>query len=399
MSAPTILPPPSVTAKARGASAAATSPHPPIAVADANRSLGGASNPPAPTADASATEHPAPVPNSPHTQKNAACHPQSGVGDQTTETTQLPDESQCGVGGLGPILADPLLAMCADVVDDLERVRCANENRLRTLTTNEPDSDGELRGHGLSLDNPDVQRLAKLVDALKDAEHQGILNLQRSMRQHPLGPWVKAQVGVGEKQAARLLASIRDPFWNDLHQRPRGLRELWAYCGFHVLDTSAQFRDGSHTRTGAGVDQTRNTAHDQHGNQGDFGGVAPTRKRGEKANWNDDARKRTWLIAASCIKQADSPYRKIYDNTRIKYADALHTRDCVRCGPKGKPALAGSPLSAGHQHARAMRAMCKEILRDLWLEAKCIHETTAAPMGNSHARALTAPRSNHKDQP
>lgn len=258
--------------------------------------------------------------------------------------------------GLGPILADPLLALSADVVDDLERVRCANENRLRALTTpaDQEDEDGECRGHGLSVANPDVMRLAKLVDALKDAEHQAILNLNRTMRQHPLGAWVKAQTGVGEKQAARLLAAIRDPYWNDLHNRPRKLRELWAYCGFHVLDTGAHAACDSQTATGAGV--------------------APTRRRGEKANWNDNARKRAWLIAASCIKQADSPYRLVYDQTRTKYAEALHQSPCVRCGPSGKPAQPGTALSAGHQHARAMRAMCKEILRDLWSESKRIHE-------------------------
>lgn len=258
--------------------------------------------------------------------------------------------------GLGPVLADPLLALAADVLDDLERVRCANENRLRALTTpsGQEDVDGECRGHGLSTANPDVMRLAKLVDALKDAEHQAILNLNRVMRQHPLGAWVKSQTGIGNKQAARLLAAIRDPYWNDLHGRNRTLRELWAYCGFHVLDTSAQSQIDSHTSGGAGV--------------------APTRKRGEKANWNDDARKRTWLIAASCIKQADSPYRKVYDDTRTKYAEAVHQQPCVRCGPSGKPAQPDSPLSAGHQHARAMRAMCKEILRGFWTEARRIHQ-------------------------
>ncbi|QBC87857.1 hypothetical protein B6K05_017810 [Mycobacterium avium subsp. hominissuis] len=252
--------------------------------------------------------------------------------------------------GLGPILADPILAMAADVVDDLERIRCANENRLRTLT------DDSENGHGLSVHNPDVARLAALVDGLKASEHQAILNLQRVMRNHPLGAWVKASAGVGEKQAARLLGVIRDPYWNDLHGRPRKLRELYAYCGFHVL--------GSDT-----------TVHGTIGSPGVGGvGVAPARRRGQKANWNGDARKRVWLIAASCIKQANSPYRAIYDQAREKYADAVHPADCVRCGPSGKPAPAGTPLSAGHQHARAMRLMCKAILADIWAEAERIHK-------------------------
>lgn len=130
--------------------------------------------------------------------------------------------------GLGPILAEPTLATYADVVDDLEMVRVANANRLRQLT-----DDGE-HGHGLSLHNPDVMRLATLVDELGASEHKAILALQRVMRAHQLGPWVKSTAGVGEKQAARLLGCIRDPYWNDLHDRRRSLRELWAYCGLHV---------------------------------------------------------------------------------------------------------------------------------------------------------------------
>lgn len=237
------------------------------------------------------------------------------------------------MNGLGPILTDPTLAMCSDVVDDLEAVRIANANRLRQLT-----DDGEY-GHGLDERHPDVARLSAIVDSLAAAEHSAVLNLQRAMRKHPLGPWVKATQGVGEKQAARLLGAIRDPYWNDLHNRRRSLRELWAFCGLHVLDD----------------------------------GTAPARKRGQKANWHSEARKRVWLIAASCLKQLDSPYRKVYDETREKYADATHAVACHRCGPSGKPAPAGSPLSAGHQHARAMRAMCKEILRDLWREARRLH--------------------------
>jgi hypothetical protein len=277
--------------------------------------------------------------------------------------------------GLGPILADPMLAMAADIVDDLEAVRVANQNRFRALTTpaDQLDADGECRGHGLSLHNPDVMRLAALVDDLENAEHQAILNLQRVMKHHPLGVWVASTQGVGLKQAARLLGTIRDPYWNDLHNRPRRLRELWAYCGFHVLDTSTQILNGDHVPVGAGVDSDRNTTHSTTGSHHMCGGVAPTRKRGQKANWNDDARKRVWLIAASCIKKAESPYRAVYDATREKYAEAAHQTPCIRCGPAGKPALEGSPLSAGHQHARAMRAMSKEILRGLWEEARRIH--------------------------
>jgi hypothetical protein len=249
----------------------------------------------------------------------------------------------------GPILADPVLGLMADMVDDYESVRIANSNRLRQLC-----ADGT-HGHGMSTEHPEVRKLAAQVEQLQQLEHQAVLALQRAMRAHPLGGWVKTTKGVGEKQAARLLAAIRDPYWNDLHERPRTLYELWAYCGFHTVPADGEVDGPSR--------------------------VAPRRRRGHKVNWNTQARQRVWLVAQSCIKVTDSPYRDVYDATRLKYADAVHAVECVRCGPAGKPAQPGTPLSAGHQHGRATRAMCKEILRDLWREAANIH-TNQAQEGN-----------------
>lgn len=241
--------------------------------------------------------------------------------------------------GLGPILRDPLLTMSADILNDLESVRVANENRLRILTTpaDQSDKDGACRGHGLSPDHPDVRKLAALVEALQDAENQAVRNLQAAMRHHPLGYWVKQTVGVGEKQTARLIGSIGDPYWHDLENRARTLHELWSYCGWGDAKTQR-------------------------------------RLRGQKSNWSADARKRTWCIADSCIKQAHSPYRSVYDQARDKYADATHEDNCAQCGVKGKPAQPGTPLRDGHKHARGYRAMCKEILRDIWIESKKIHD-------------------------
>jgi hypothetical protein len=237
-----------------------------------------------------------------------------------------------------PQLADPHLAMAADVLDDLERVRIANENRLRQLTRSTEDSDGELRGFGLDEQHPDVARLAGLVDGLVKLEHEAELQLKRQLRRHPLGPWVKAARGVGEKQAARLLAAVGDPYWNTLHDRPRTVSELWAYSGYHTVE-----------------------------------GAAPVRARGQRANWSAAAKMRAHLVAVSIVK-AGGPYREVYDEARAKHADAVHQVECRRCGPSGRPAAVGSPVSAGHQHARALRAVCKAVLRDLWREAKRLHE-------------------------
>lgn len=309
-------------------------------------------NLPQPTTKTSATEIPAAATNLPDAHKRCDSQTMTGVGDQATETAQLMYDSQRLLGGLGAILADPTLAMCADVVDDLEKVKIANHNRLRTLTM-----EGD-HGQGMTLDHADVKRLADIVAVLDAAEHQAVLNLQRVMRAHPLGAFVKNSKGIGEKQAARLLASIRDPYWNDLHNRPRKLRELYRFCGMDVVGTSAQTRIEGQTANGAGV--------------------APSKRRGERVHWSPDARMRLWLIASKCVMVGHGgPYRAVYDEGRIKYADAVHAQECKRCGPKGKPAEAGSPLSAGHQNARAIRLIAKAILRDLWTESKRIHEASA----------------------
>jgi hypothetical protein len=274
------------------------------------------------------------------------------------------------------VLADPLLALAADVLDDLERVRIANENRLRQLTRDETDKDGEERGFGLTLDHPDVARLAALVDDLKQAEHDATLNLKRMVRRHLLGPWIKAAKGVGEKQGARLLASIGDPYWNTLHGRPRTVSELWSYCGYHVLPASQTPVDTQIASAGGALNSS-NPDQTLNGTQTRIVGVAATRQRGTKINWSATAKMRARLIAESIVK-AGGPYREIYDEGRTKYADAVHQVECKRCGPAGEPAQPGSALSDGHKHARALRLVSKTILRDLWREAKRLHELPPA---------------------
>lgn len=234
---------------------------------------------------------------------------------------------------------DGIIALQALTLDGIEELRIATENRVRALTRDEEDSDGEIRGLGLSALDPRVARAMGMLDSLKSLEHESTLELQRSIRKHPLNGWVKRSKGVGEKQAARLLASIGDPYWHAAEDRPRTVAELWSYCGYGVRN-----------------------------------GAAPRRAKGEKSNWSNVAKSRTFLIAASTVKKMDSDYRKVYDMGRERYKDSVHATACVRCGPAGKPAEAGTPLNPGHQHARALRLVSKEILKDMWLESKRIHE-------------------------
>lgn len=241
----------------------------------------------------------------------------------------------------------PLLALLADALDDLERTRIANESRLRQLTRTEADSDGEERGFGLTPDQPEVARLAAMVNALRCGEkprkngccleHDAIKNLERAVRNHPLGPWVKTTKGVGEKQGARLLAAIGDPYWNTLHNRPRLISELWQYAG--------------------------------HGDP-----ARSRRRKGQLVEYSPTAKTRAYLVAVSCMKNLTSPHRTVYDKRKAQTEGRLHAASCVRCGPSGKPAQPGTPWSDGHRHADALRITAKEILKDLWLESKRIHE-------------------------
>jgi hypothetical protein len=86
---------------------------------------------------------------------------------------------------------------------------------------------------------------------------------------------------------------------------------------------------------------------------------------------------RVWLIAQKVVmlgKETNTPMYQLYTQTKKHYAEAVHDRPCVRCGPAGKPAQPGSPISDGHRHARAIRKVAKEILKDLWKEARRIYQ-------------------------
>jgi hypothetical protein len=252
-------------------------------------------------------------------------------------------------------LFDPLLKILASQVDDLEGLRIASENRYRQLTRVEPDEDGQVRGLALPGEHREVRKVRTLIDGIAELETAAIRQMERHMRYSVWSDWLKTAPGVGEKTLARLLAAIGDPYWHPVHRRPRMVSELWAYAGYDVVRA-----DPGHLRAGS---------------QFYSAGVARSRRKGQKVTWSGEARKRAWVIATGCVKQpATTRYRQVYDAARVKHVEAIHQSECVRCGPSGKPAPVGSPLSDGHKHARAVRAIGKEVLRDLWVEARRLHE-------------------------
>lgn len=223
------------------------------------------------------------------------------------------------------------IVLYTETLDDQERARIALESRIRSM-----------KEYGLQDD-----LLDQLLISISTLEQEAEKALKKHLRSLPLYPWIKNQVGLGEKQVGRLLGAIGNPYLrpifdddgNLIDEVPRTVGQLWSYCGYAVEKEEA-----------------------------------PRRRKGIQAKWNDTAKMRVRLISESCIKQSHSPYRIIYDSARAKYQNALHPLDCPRCGPSGRPALKGSPLSDGHKHARALRIVSKEILKDLWVESKNLYE-------------------------
>lgn len=274
-------------------------------------------------------------------------------------------------------LFDHTIAIVSAQLDAIEDLRKATDNRLRQATRDTEDADGQVRGFGLPEDHPAVVSTSAVSTDLATLEHRIVLDLQRAMRKHPLGSWQKGQVGIGEKQLARLLAAIGDPYWNTLHDRPRTVSELWAYCGLHTLPSNQTGSD-THAHTVAGNQPPSGTSDHASGDI-QFGIVrgAARRRKGQRANWSTDAKTRAYLIAESCVKQARSPYREVYDKRRAATADRVHDRPCPQCNGAGKTDLIASPWRAGHQHADALRIVSKTVLRDLWVAARDWHAANA----------------------
>lgn len=286
------------------------------------------------------------------TTNRRTCEPQETlVGDGSDfPASHSRLDAQSVAAGRGPILFDPTLLVHAEALDDLERTRIANENRLRALRD----------VYGLDEHHADVARLQGVVDAIAALEHGATLNLKRAMRAHPLGAWVASRIGVGEKQAARLLAAVGDPYWNTLHDRSRTVSELWAFSGLHPVPAA-----GVHASPGdpPPPDTTPTSPSSLPNGRASGSAFAPgshvaaRRRKGQQANWSSTAKMRAYLIAESCIKHSRSPFRAVYDARRARTA-VTH--------PDWTP---------GHSHNDAMRIVAKEVLKDLWRAARDIHTT------------------------
>lgn len=281
--------------------------------------------------------------------------------------------------------ADDILGLWAQNLDDLEALRIATENRLRSTLI-------EVAGMSKEEATATVQALVKgtadpatmptwawetaeMLRGIATQESYATLTLKRKLREHPFGPWAKSIKGLGDKQGARMLAAIGNPLVmaarieDDVEVRPaerrRGPGQLMQYVGHGDPERSK-------------------------------------RRKGEKVQYSPVAKMRVFLVAESVMKQRckacsaaakasgekswapppegctcakTHPFRAFYDRERVKWQDHVHTAPCVRCTAAGQPpAEVGSPVKDAHKQGHALRVVGKEIIKSLWREAERLED-------------------------
>lgn len=230
------------------------------------------------------------------------------------------------------------LRIAADLFDRSQQERIATANIIRR-----PAEGG----------NIDPMFFQAHLERLEETEHQARLLLRRTYRRvvpAELRQWQKESKGVGEDLLARLLGHLGDPYVAIPHYwegtganrqlmveppRVRTISQLWQYAGHGDASRRKVRGMTAEEAFGLGSPRVKMILH---------------------------------LNAEACMKQSDgSHYRDVYTATRAKVADKVHTAECIRCGPSGKPAQPGTTWNPGHQHAHALRIVGKELLRDMWL--------------------------------
>lgn len=202
------------------------------------------------------------------------------------------------------------------------------------------------------------------VEQLASVEHACALAMRRCFRRvvpAELVAWQKEQRGIGEHLVARLLGHLGDPLIATPHQwtttPPQGHVCDPAHCGDkrHLVALEPYQRTVSQLWAYCGHGDPARKKHKGMTADEAFGLGSPGCKM------------LVHLLAEACMKQKPgNRYRDIYENRRLLTVERVHAAPCVRCGPSGKPAVAGSPWSKAHQHADALRVVGKELLRDMW---------------------------------
>jgi hypothetical protein len=269
------------------------------------------------------------------------------------------------------------LRLYAEMFFDVQEFRLSLENKIRSGTVHDD----------AVLFSDAIARLKLTEKEMSDAT---IAEMNQTVAPSIL-VWQQTQHGIGEHTLGLLLGVIGDPYVaHPYHWVGKGkgkrvqvadesfirkVSQLWAYCGHG--DPARKPRKGVSVEEAAalGSPKAKKLVYLMAANCVKAG-VRYYCADAEmfKPKGKEDADK---VICGLCGEQKDdhlrkslSDYGQLYLDSRHHYEDRVHQVACVRCGPSGKPALAGSPLSKGHQHAAALRKVGKEILRDLWIAAR-----------------------------
>lgn len=239
----------------------------------------------------------------------------------------------------------------------------------------------------------DPDRFAGARAALDAAEHALELQLLRCYRRvapEPIRVWQKESGGIGEKLVARLLGNLGHPriatpyHWEGegsertLVPDPafeRTVSQLWSYCGWG--DSTRRRRKGMSADDAMALGKTKlkpivwNIA------------VAAIKQPGARL---PEVCNGAAMVAADPSTASPAvadratgalslptpsdpaprwPYRVVYDEGRVRYADRLEAD--------------GTPWSPGHQHNAAIRLVAKAILKDLWIVAGHLRSEAQRP--------------------
>ena len=165
-----------------------------------------------------------------------------------------------------------------------------------------------------------TELLSKFHDEFLDFESEIEKHVTRTVKQHPIYPWLKSCKGIGPIIAASLISQI------DITKAEHA-SSVWKYCGLAVdLET----------------------------------GKAERREKGKKISWNPFLKKTCWKIGESFVK-SKGKYRTIYDTSKKYYQEKFpkEVKDT-----KSKRVF----YTKGHIHALSKRRAVKLFLADFWVE-------------------------------
>jgi len=278
------------------------------------------------------------------------------------------------------------LRLAAEMFEDMQKQRCNVENKIQAFYGVSKDDFKKLRkeleatGEGITF----FAMLKQAEEAEKFAGKMMAGNLEKAAGPNLLG-FIEATPGIALHTAARLLGVIGNPYiayphhWEEgktakakkvlVADEPyvRRVPDLWGYSGYG--DASKRPTKGqSQAETFAlGNPKAKMLAHIIAGTLIQYGVdkldfCQETNTKDPVAGYDLEGRK------------AISDFGEVFLGARKLYGGSLHPDVCVRCGPSGKPAQAGSVRSLGHQHAMATRKVAKELLKQLWIAARADYE-------------------------